>query len=180
MRGSSDSHRRRVARRVRRAVGPWIDRFVRTLGRPSYHISHTEYVGTVRLSLADLESELRTGGFGWAPLSLYHRTPLRGQHGRELDVPSVTVRRPPAPRGPLLAVGRACRRVRPRRVQLVVPPRQTREGARRPPKSGRRADAPLARREGVEYDHESVVRRKAAHLLQHARERLSGDDTPLR
>lgn len=64
-----------VPRRVRRRLGPWIDRLARTVGRPVYRVRPEGYVGAVGLPIAAFESELRAGGFVWDPVSLYHYTP---------------------------------------------------------------------------------------------------------
>lgn len=71
----ASSARTRVPRRVRHRIGPLIDRLARRIGQPEYHVHPEGYVGTARLPIADLEAKLRNGGFAWDPISLYHYTP---------------------------------------------------------------------------------------------------------
>ena len=61
--------------RLRQRVGPWIDRFARTVGQPTTHVYPPGYVATVHLPIDDLEAELRAGGFTCDPISVYHYTP---------------------------------------------------------------------------------------------------------
>ncbi|MFB6129934.1 MAG: hypothetical protein ABEJ28_03825 [Salinigranum sp.] len=63
--------------RVRQRIGPWIDRAVRALGQEGHLVRREEYVGTVELSMEELESRLKDAGFVWDPASLYHYTPAR-------------------------------------------------------------------------------------------------------
>ena len=72
----SREFQRRLTHRIRRAVGPWIDRAARRLGQPITHVYATEYAGTVNCRIDDLEARLSDAGFHWDPLSLYHYTPV--------------------------------------------------------------------------------------------------------
>lgn len=72
----SSDFQRRLTHRIRRAVGPWIDRIAREFGQPVTHIRREEYAGTVRCRIDELESRLADAGFHWDPVSLYHYTPL--------------------------------------------------------------------------------------------------------
>lgn len=76
MTDSGSDRRPGVPYRIRQAVGPWINRLARLFGQPDYHVRPTEYAGTVRCSLSELEATLQDAGFSWAPCSLYHRTPM--------------------------------------------------------------------------------------------------------
>lgn len=64
-----------VPYRVRRVLGPWINRLATCLGQPSCSVRPAEYAGTVDCPITDLEAKLQADGFSWAPFSLYHRTP---------------------------------------------------------------------------------------------------------
>lgn len=64
-----------VFRKLRQRIGPWLDRFARVLGQPTTRVHPPGYVGTVDISIEDLEAELSDGGFTWDPLSTYHYTP---------------------------------------------------------------------------------------------------------
>lgn len=66
---------RRTSHRVRRLVGPWIDRIAHALGQEQYRVRATEYVGTVHQPVEDFESTLQRAGFTWDPVSLYHFSP---------------------------------------------------------------------------------------------------------
>ena len=72
----SSGFQRRLTHRVRRAVGPWIDRVARAIGQPVTHIRASEYAGTAHCRIDDLEARLSQAGFRWDPISLYHFTPL--------------------------------------------------------------------------------------------------------
>lgn len=69
-----ESLRQSAARQFRHRVGPWIDRLAERLGQPTTRVYPSGYVGTVHRSLAELETELRDGGFTWDPISMYHYT----------------------------------------------------------------------------------------------------------
>lgn len=62
--------------RFRQAVGPLVDRLAKAVGQPTYRLRHTEYVGTVRRSMREVEALLREGGLRWDPLSWYHQPPV--------------------------------------------------------------------------------------------------------
>lgn len=72
----SGDFQRRFTHRLRRAVGPWIDRVARAVGQPVVHIRSSEYAGTAHCRIDDLEAHLSQAGFHWDPISLYHFTPL--------------------------------------------------------------------------------------------------------
>lgn len=166
-----------LPRRIRQAVGPWINRLARALGQSSDHIRPTEYVGTVHISLDDLESHLRASGFTWAPFSLYHRTPM----GTNTDG-SWTYR-------PSLLADRQLHVVlftqSAKRIDIYA--HDEYNWVRHPIKHAKRSDirrkegAAQLRRwldaQGLHYDHESVLHRKAVHLFELVRERLSSRDT---
>ncbi|MFB6140311.1 MAG: hypothetical protein ABEJ26_07730 [Halosimplex sp.] len=65
---------RRLTYRLRRAVGPTLDRTVRSVVDETLHIYPREYAATVRCEIQDLESLLSSAGFRWNPLSMYHYT----------------------------------------------------------------------------------------------------------
>lgn len=67
---------RRLTHRIRRAVGPTIDRLAHAVGQPITHVRKSEYAGTVHCRIDDLEANLSAAGFHWDPVSLYHYTPL--------------------------------------------------------------------------------------------------------
>lgn len=163
--------------RIRQVLGPWINRFSRVLGPKSYHIRRTEYVGTVDRPIDDLEAELRANGFTWAPFSLYHRTPMETSTDGSWSYRSSAL----ADRQLHVVLFTQT----PERVDIYAhleynwlrhPIRHARqidirreEGARR---MRRWLDA-----QGMEYDHEWVIRRKTAHLFERFRERLFGRDS---
>jgi hypothetical protein len=68
------SVRASALRRLRQRLGPWINRTVEAVGQPTTRVYPAGYVGTVDLSIAELELELRDGPFTWDPLSMYHYT----------------------------------------------------------------------------------------------------------
>ena len=71
----NDASRLGPIRRIRHRIGLLIDRVARRIGRPVYHVWPPGYVGTVDLSVDELEAELREAGSGWDPFSFYHYTP---------------------------------------------------------------------------------------------------------
>lgn len=170
----ASSARVRVPRRIRHRIGPWIDRFARRIGQPEYHVHPAGYVGTVRLPIADVEATLRDGGFGWDPISLYHYT----QAGSSTDGSWVY-------RSSLLAD---------RQLHVVLfsqAPDRTDVYAhtefswlRHPFKHAeeeniRREEGVAEMRrwldaQGLEYERESVVRRRAEHVVERIRESLGG------
>ena len=180
MRTTTGEFCRHLPSRARRVAGPWIDGLARTLGQPSNRVRRAEYVGTVHLSVDELEAELRTGGFTWAPMSLYHRTPS----GTSTDG-SWTYRSSRFADRQLHVVLFA---QSPERVDVYA--HSEYNWLRHPIGHVERRD--IRREEGSEemrrwldargldYDHELVVRRRAVHLLEHVRERLSDGDTPRR
>ena len=68
------SVRASALRRLRQRLGPWINRTVEAVGQPTTRVYPAGYVGSVDLSIAELELELRDGPFTWDPLSMYHYT----------------------------------------------------------------------------------------------------------
>lgn len=64
-----------AARRLRQWIGPWLDRVATRLGQPITRVHPSGYVATVDLPIDDLEAELQDGGFTWDPVSIYHYTP---------------------------------------------------------------------------------------------------------
>ncbi|PSP69665.1 hypothetical protein BRC79_03875 [Halobacteriales archaeon QH_8_67_27] len=72
----SNDVRRRVTYRVRRSIGPFLDRAVRTVVDETYEVKPSEYAATAHCRIDDLESELSEYGFRWNPLSMYHYTQL--------------------------------------------------------------------------------------------------------
>ncbi|MHB9288254.1 hypothetical protein ACKVMT_14595 [Halobacteriales archaeon Cl-PHB] len=62
-------------RRIRRRLGPWVDRLARRLGEPVYRVRPEGYVGAVDLAPTAFERWLSERGFDWDPLALYHYTP---------------------------------------------------------------------------------------------------------
>ena len=176
MLASKEGRGLRIPYRIRRTVGPWIDRFARALGQPSYHVQRTEYAGTVHCPMKDLEAKLREDGFSWTPFSLYHRT-LAGTRptgswvyrssvlaDRQLHVilfaqPATTIE-VYAPseyswlRHPL------------RHIQQIGIDRA--EGAA---EMRRWLDT-----RGLNYTHESGLARKITHLLERVRERFASRD----
>lgn len=65
-----------VPRRLRRRVGPAIDRVAKRVGQPEYRVWPKGYAATVSVSIDELEEKLHDEGFSWNPLSLYHYTPV--------------------------------------------------------------------------------------------------------
>lgn len=65
-----------MVRRLRRRLGPAIDRVAKRVGQPEYHVRPNGYVATVSVPIAEVEEKLRDEGFSWDPLSLYHYTPV--------------------------------------------------------------------------------------------------------
>ena len=166
-----------VPRRVRQVVGPWLNRLARTLGQPDYHVRRTEYVGTVHVSIDDLEAHLQRGGFTWAPFSLYHRTPTETSTDgswtyrpwlladRQLHVILFTQS---SDRTDVYAHNEynwLCHPYKHAKRKAV----RRKEGAEQ---MRRWLDA-----QGLAYDHESVVPQKAVHLYERLREYLSNRDT---
>lgn len=177
--GATTAHARRsVASRIRQALGPYVDRLAKALGQSSYHIRRSEYVATVHLPIEDLEDHLRAGGLTWAPFSLYHRTPM----GTSTDG-SWTYRPSPLADRQLHVVLFAQSADR-----VDVYAHEEYNWLRHPVKHARRRD--IRREAGSEqlrrwldaqalaYDHESIVRRKAVHLVELLRERLSSHAKP--
>lgn len=165
----------RVPYRIRHTIGPWIDRLADRLGQPDYHVRPTEYAGTARCSMNDLEKMLREDGFSWAPFSLYHRTPAGTRPNGSWTY-----------RQSVLAD-------RQLHVILFAQSRETIDvyahteynSLRRPIKHARqvgidRAEGAtlmrqwLAKRE-VDYNHESGTTRRITHLLERVRERFLMD-----
>ncbi|WP_459193979.1 hypothetical protein [Halosimplex sp. J119] len=68
--------RRRLGYRIRREVGPSLNRVVRTFVDETERVYPTEYAATVRCPVEDLESLLSGYGFRWNPLSMFHYTEL--------------------------------------------------------------------------------------------------------
>jgi hypothetical protein len=71
-----DDARRRPGYRIRSAVGPWLDRAVRTVVDETYRVHPEGYAGTVRCGVEQLEAQLPNRGFRWNPVSMYHYTRL--------------------------------------------------------------------------------------------------------
>ena len=162
-----------VPYRIRQAVGPWVDRAARALGQPEYRIRHAEYAGTVHCPMDEFVSTLRAGGFSWGPISWYHQPPV----GRAPDG-SWTYRD-----GPLAD----------RQLHVVLYAREAERidayahdeynWMRHPVKHLKQVDirrskgAAEMRRwldgRGLDYDHESRLRRRATRLAVRFRERLS-------
>lgn len=63
-----------VPHRIRRRIGPTIDRLARRVGQPEYRVWPAGYVGTVSMPRPELEAMLHDLGFRWNPLSLFHYT----------------------------------------------------------------------------------------------------------
>ena len=132
------------------------------------------YVGTVQLPIADVEATLRDGGFAWDPVSLYHYTPA----GSSTDGSWVYRSSPFADRQ--LHV-----------VLFVQAPDRTDIYAhaefswlRHPVKHAR--EVGIRREEGVaemrrwldaqglDYERESVLRRRAEHVVRRVHESVRG------
>lgn len=166
-----------IPRRIRQAVGPWLNRLARMLGQPDYCIRRTEYVGTVHVPIENLEAHLQAGGFTWAPFSLYHRTPT----GTSTD--GSWTYRPSVLAGQQLHVILFAQS--PDRIDVYA--HKEYNWLRHPLKHAKQTG--IRRKEGADqmrcwldaqglaYDHESVVHRKAFHLYEWVREQLSSRDT---
>ncbi|WP_225334346.1 hypothetical protein [Halomicrobium urmianum] len=164
---------RRITHRVRSAVGPWIDRAARAVGQPVTHIRASEYAGTVRCRIDDLEAELSAAGFDWDPLSLYHYTPM----GTSTDGSWVYRESPLADRQ--LHVVLFAQSVD--RVDLYAhyeynwlrhPVAHALQRDIRHEEGRRRMRGHLDRMDRDTY-HESILHRKAAHLAELVDERFS-------
>lgn len=176
MRAVEAPYRQDLLYRVRQTVGPWIDRLARRLGQPQYQIRSTEYVGTVYCSIEDLEAKLRTTGFTWAPFSLYHRTPIgTSTDGSWTYRPSLFADR----QLHLILFVQAAERVD---LYAHTEYNWLRHPLQHAKQQGihRQEAAKQMRRwleeQAIDYHHESVVSRKAAHVMEKIREQLS---TPL-
>lgn len=165
--------RRGLTYRARHAIGPWIDRAIRALGRTDYLVRPAEYVGTVHAPVADLEARLRDGGFSWDPFSLYHRTPA----GTRPDGSWALRRSPLADRQiHVILFEQSSERVdvyahdeynwRRHPVGHV----EQRDMRRR---AGAEQMQQWLKARGIGYERESIVRRKAAHLAERVRERFT-------
>lgn len=170
---------RRLTHRIRRSVGPWIDRVARLVGQPVIHIRASEYGGTVHRRIDDLEAHLSRAGFHWDPFSLYHFTPL----GTKADGSWVYRDSPIADRQ-LHAVLFA---QDDDRVDVYGhyeynwirhPVAHVRQQDIRHREGGRRVAAHLDAI-ALPTTRESIARRKAAHLLELADERLPGLSLPV-
>ena len=158
--------------RIRQMVGPWINRISKVFGPKSYHVRPTEYVGTVDLPIDDLEATLRDDGFTWAPFSVYHRTPMGTSTDGSWSYRSSWL----ADRQLHVILFTQT----PTRVDIYA--HEEYNWLRHPIKHAKQVD--IDRKEGaaqmrswlndlnIEYEHESIVRRKAAHLFEWVRERL--------
>ncbi|WP_436931147.1 hypothetical protein [Halosimplex halobium] len=71
-----DDAQRRAGYRLRRAVGPHLDRAVRTVVDETVRVYPEGYAGTVSGRVEVVESALSDAGFSWNPVSMYHYTPL--------------------------------------------------------------------------------------------------------
>lgn len=169
----SGTVQRRLTYRIRRAVGPWVDRVARRFVGATDHVFPEEYAATVECSVADLESRLSEHGFRWNPLSMYHRAQFGNRSNgswvlrqglfsdRQLHVI-------------LIKQGEA---------QVDVYAHDEYSWLRHPIKHAEQVD--MRREEGanqalrhldamaVDYVRESTVRRRAAHLGRRVRKRLS-------
>lgn len=75
--------------RIRRLVGPWINRLAKSIGQPSYHVRHTEYAGTVQCRMKDLEAKLQEDGLSCTIQSI--PSDANGNEVQwELDVPLIS------------------------------------------------------------------------------------------
>lgn len=63
-----------IPRRLRRRIGPEIDRVAKRVGQPEYRVWPKGYVATVSAPIGDVEEKLHNWGFSWDPVSLYHYT----------------------------------------------------------------------------------------------------------
>lgn len=163
---AENSLRPSAVRRLRHRVGPWINQLTRALGQPTTRVYPEGYVGTVRRSIDDFEAELSDGGFEWDPLSMYHRTAA----GSTTD--GSWVYRPARLADRQLHVVLFARR----RDQIDVYAHEEFSWLRHPVKHAREED--IRRNEGVaemrrwlaargiEYDRDSLVRRKVRHAVE--------------
>lgn len=174
------SVRSSALRRLRHRVGPWLDRIANAVAQPTTHVCPPGYVATVDLSIADLEAELRDGGFSWDPLSAYHYTPegaARTVAGRYRSSPLADRQLHVVlfAQGPdrtdvyahdefswLRCPIRHAREVDVRRTEGVAEMR-------------RWLDA-----RGLAYDRDSRLRREVRHAVERVRERLAGRGRPVR
>ncbi|WP_126662062.1 hypothetical protein [Haloterrigena salifodinae] len=69
-----DDVRPMMSHRLRRQMGPTIDRVAKRFGQPEYRVWPKGYVATVSVPIAEVETKLHDEGFTWDPLSLYHYT----------------------------------------------------------------------------------------------------------
>lgn len=170
----SQSVERRLGYRVRSAVGPWLDRAVRSVVPETYRVYPSAYAGTIERPIEDLESRLSEYGFRWNPVSMYHYTPLGNQtNGSWVYRESALADRQ------LHAV-----LVRQGSERVDVYAHEEYNWHRHPLKHLR--DAGIDRDRGshrmrrvldeldADYVEESYVRRKANHLLRRVRRRLGG------
>lgn len=169
---------RRLTHRVRRAVGPWIDRVAREFGQPVTQVREREYAGTARCRIDDLEAKLSETGFHWDPLSLYHYTPL----GTRADGSWVYLESLLADRQLHVVLFAQSED----RVDLYAhdepnwirhPVAHAMQDDIRHEAGGERMKAHL-REMDVPTDHESVVRRKVAHFLELLEQRFPGLPLP--
>lgn len=63
-----------MSRRLRRRIGPAMDRVAKRFGQPEYRVWPKGYAATASVPIAELERKLHDEGFSWDPLSLYHYT----------------------------------------------------------------------------------------------------------
>ncbi|MFC7138256.1 hypothetical protein ACFQMA_23665 [Halosimplex aquaticum] len=169
----AQSVERRLGYRVRRAIGPWLDRAVRSVVPETYRVYPSAYAGTIERPIEDVESRLSEYGFRWNPVSMYHYTPLGNQTNG-----SWVYRDSPFADRQLHAV-----LVRQARGRIDVYAHEEYNWRRHPLKHLR--DAGIDRDRGseqmrrvltdldAEYVEESYVRRKVAHLRRRVRRRLA-------
>ncbi|WP_436924556.1 hypothetical protein [Halosimplex amylolyticum] len=167
---------RRLGYRVRSAVGPWLDRAVRSVVPETYRVYPSAYAGTFENPIEDLESRLSEYGFRWNPVSMYHYTQLGNQTNG-----SWVYRESPLADRQLHAV-----LVRQESDRIDVYAHEEFNWRRHPLKHLQ--DAGIDRDRGskrmrrvldeldAEYVEESYVRRKASHLLRRLRRRPAGGD----
>ncbi|ELZ24343.1 hypothetical protein C475_13877 [Halosimplex carlsbadense 2-9-1] len=169
----SDGVQRRVSYRLRRALGPVLDRAMRTVTDETIRVYPSGYAGTVHTDIDRLESVLSEHGFSWNPVSMYHYTRL----GKQTNGSWVSRESPFADRQ-LHAV-----LVRQDARQIDVYAHEENNWRRHPLKHVR--DAGIDREAGSErmrailddldldYRRESYVRRKVGHLGQRVRTGLA-------
>ncbi|WP_415381799.1 hypothetical protein [Halosimplex sp. TS25] len=169
----SDGVKRRLSYRLRRALGPFLDRAMRAVTDETIRVYPSGYAGTVHCEIDRLESVLSEHGFDWNPVSTYHYTRL----GKQTNGSWVSRESPFADRQ-LHAV-----LVRQARGQIDVYAHEEYNWHRHPLKHTR--DAGIDRERGVERmravlddldvddRRESYVRRKVGHLGRRARAGLA-------